>query len=139
VRKDNDDGTTVFIQEGTGKQTITDPRLAFARQPKEYLYDFKQRFDGSSTALQVIYGLDLSNKTALITGANAGIGFETARTLALHGCEVIFACRSESAADTAIEKIMNERPQAKCCFLELDLCSLESVKIAAQEVKLRYK
>lgn len=41
---------------------------------KTSLYDFKQRFDGSSTAEQVAAGLDLTNKRALITGANCGIG-----------------------------------------------------------------
>jgi WW domain-containing oxidoreductase len=39
----------------------------------------RQRFDASSTALQVLHGLDLSGQVAVITGANSGIGFQTAK------------------------------------------------------------
>jgi WW domain-containing oxidoreductase len=139
TRKENEDGSVVFVQDGTGKETTTDPRLAFSQEPKDSLYDFKQRFDGSTTALQVIHGTDLSAKTALITGANVGIGFETARTLALHGCEVIFACRSKESAEAAIQTITDEKSTAKCSFVHLDLCSLESVKLCANELKLKYR
>lgn len=66
--------TTFFVQDSTGKKTITDPRLAFCRETKQSLYDFKQRFDASSTAFQVLNGLDLSNKRALVTGGSGGIG-----------------------------------------------------------------
>ena len=139
TKKENEDGTVVFIETASGKETGTDPRLAFAREPKDSLYDFKQRFDGSSTAMQVTHGVDLSAKTALITGANAGIGFETARTLALHGCEVIFACRSKELTEAAIRRITDEKPEAKCSFAHLDLISLESVKHCANELKLKYQ
>lgn len=56
------------------KTTFTDPRLAFAEPLKTSPADFKQKFDGNSTALQVLNGRDLTGKFALITGASDGIG-----------------------------------------------------------------
>lgn len=56
------------------KTTYTDPRLTFAEDEKKTPFDFKQKFDGNSTALQVVQGQDLSGKYAIVTGANSGIG-----------------------------------------------------------------
>lgn len=79
-----------------GKSTYTDPRLAFAVEDRtaesldatsgvpggvsdckaraEELQRHKQRFDASSTALQVLVGVDLTDRTILITGPTSGIG-----------------------------------------------------------------
>lgn len=54
---------------------------------------FTWPFNSRSTALQVVRGVDLTGKCAVITGANTGIGFETLRALASTGCHVIAACR----------------------------------------------
>lgn len=64
----------MFIDRTTQQKTFTDPRLAFAVEEKNHKMDFRQRFDGSSTALQVLHGIDLSGKVILITGATSGIG-----------------------------------------------------------------
>ena len=56
------------------KTTYTDPRLAFAEEVKNSAMDFRQKFDASSTALQILHGRDLSGKHVIITGANSGIG-----------------------------------------------------------------
>lgn len=53
------------------KTTLTDPRLAFAVTESK---DLKQKFDGSSTALHVLNGRDLTDKYVIVTGANSGIG-----------------------------------------------------------------
>lgn len=89
----------------------------------------------------MLHGRDLNGKIALITGANAGIGFETARSLAKHGCTVIFACRSLSSAAEAIEKIKNEKQAAgdKCVSFYIDLSVMKTVKEFAEQVQKLYK
>lgn len=72
---------------------------------------------------------DLTGKVALVTGANTGIGFETARGLAENHATVILACRSLAKGQRAIEKI--NRPNT--ILMHLDLGSLKSVKSFAQE------
>ncbi|KXJ80241.1 hypothetical protein RP20_CCG025205 [Aedes albopictus] len=135
-------GKIVFVEDATQRKSYTDPRLAFAvEEAPQVVGELRQRFDSGTNALQVLHGRDLSGKIALITGANAGIGFETARSLALHGCEVIFACRNESATKEAIDKIATEKEAAgqRCKFMKLDLASLHSVGQCAQEVKADHK
>lgn len=91
------------------KTTYTDPRLAFATEEKETPDDFRQEFDSSSTALQVVHGRDLSCKVAIVTGASDGIGYETTRGLAYHGAHVILACRDVEKSKSAMERITKER------------------------------
>ncbi|CAN7997722.1 unnamed protein product, partial [Ixodes hexagonus] len=121
------DGSETFIETATGRTSSTDPRLAF---PVEEGGDVppRQRFDASSTAMHVLHGRDLSGKTAVVTGASGGIGLETARALAHHGCDVVLACRDTDAAARAIASIRSERPSAKANVLPLDLASLSSVR-----------
>lgn len=128
------------MESNSGKRTYIDPRLAFAQENlPQNIAQVRQRFDASTTALQVLHGRDLSGKVAIITGANAGIGFETARSLALHGCHVYFACRSQANAEEAIERIHNEKPSAgeRCYFVNLDLTSLRSVQQCVRELKTK--
>jgi len=64
-------------------------------------------------------------KTVLITGANAGIGFATARfPAALPDWHVVLACRNESKANTAIAAIREMHPNSRISFLPLALLSL---------------
>lgn len=135
-------GKIIFVEDATQRKSYTDPRLAFAvEEAPQAVGELRQRFDSGTNALQVLHGRDLSGKKALITGANAGIGFETARSLALHGCEVIFACRNELASKEAIGRIFAEKEVAglKCKFVKLDLASLRSVRDCAQQVKTEFK
>lgn len=66
-------------------------------------------------------------------------GFETARSLALHDCTVVFACRDITRTQAAIDRIKEERAHAVCDVIELDLARLHSVTKFAATVKLRYK
>jgi len=135
-RKILEDNKVVYVDHHNKRTTFTDPRLAFATETNASKAGFRQRFDGSTGALQVLHGLDLTDKVAVVTGANSGIGFETARALAFHGCKVVFACRSDAKANAAIDRIRQERPAAKCTSLHLDLASFSSVKQFAQRLAI---
>lgn len=73
-------------------------------------------------------------RTVFITGANTGIGFETARVLAASGARVLLGCRSEEKALGAINKIKAIKSDADVLWVPLDLTSLASIKAAAAEV-----
>ncbi|MGA7228986.1 MAG: oxidoreductase [Acidimicrobiia bacterium] len=77
---------------------------------------------------------DLSGKVAVVTGANGGLGFESAKALANAGAHVVMAARSPDRAATAREQILNADPEASLELVELDLGSLESVRSAAAAV-----
>ncbi|MCK9459067.1 MAG: SDR family NAD(P)-dependent oxidoreductase, partial [Proteobacteria bacterium] len=77
---------------------------------------------------------DLSGRTALVTGANSGLGFHTALELARHGAEVLLACRDLSKAEAAAASIRAEVPGAALALVELDLADLSSVRAAAAEL-----
>lgn len=66
-------------------------------------------------------------------------GFETARSLALHNCKVIFACRNVEKAKKAISIIQEEKNDVDCDILELDLTSLSSVQVAAERFNQKYR
>jgi WW domain-containing oxidoreductase len=85
-------------------------------------------FDGRSTADDVLSGKDLSAKTIIVTGANTGIGFETARALAAAGGHIILAGRNRVTNEEAISKITALHSNANVEFASLDLASLESVR-----------
>ena len=74
------------------------------------------RFDGSSTADEVIAGVDLSGLRAVVTGASSGIGAETARVLAVAGAEVTLAVRDTRAGALVADRIAastgQDRPAA---------------------------
>ena len=81
---------------------------------------------------------DQSGRIAIVTGANSGIGFETARVLAQKNAEVILACRSVEKAEKAVEQIKSQFPEAKCRVMALDLSSLESVRTFADAFLEKY-
>jgi len=138
------DGKIVYVNHDEQKTTYIDPRLAFAKEihnnGKSNLENFRQRFDASSNALQVLHGQDLTKKVAIVTGSNhGGIGYEMARTLARSGCSVILACRDLSKAEISIGKIRSERANVKCFAMELNLASLKSVKKFADSFMKNFK
>jgi NAD(P)-dependent dehydrogenase (short-subunit alcohol dehydrogenase family) len=79
---------------------------------------------------------DQGGRTAVVTGANSGIGFETARVLAEHGATVILACRDVTRGEAAAARIGGPGPVA---VQHLDLGSLTSVRTAASEIHDRHQ
>jgi NAD(P)-dependent dehydrogenase (short-subunit alcohol dehydrogenase family) len=83
-------------------------------------------------------------RTAVITGANTGLGFETARVLAARGAQVVLACRDLGQAKEAAARIIGGRPQSAGTppvdvqAVRLDLASLASVHEAADEIGSAY-
>ncbi|HEX6753477.1 MAG TPA: oxidoreductase [Solirubrobacterales bacterium] len=77
---------------------------------------------------------DLSGRTAVVTGANGGLGLETARALAGAGAGVVLAARNQQRAAEAMESIRASVPGASLRLAELDLGSLESVRKTATEI-----
>ncbi|MBV9411449.1 MAG: SDR family NAD(P)-dependent oxidoreductase, partial [Acidimicrobiia bacterium] len=75
---------------------------------------------------------DLSGKTAVVTGANSGLGYETAAALARHGAHVVLACRDERRGTEAIERLRTEAPDASVELSLLDLADLTSVRKFAE-------
>lgn len=85
-----------------------DPRLAFTVDDNPTKPTTRQRYDGSTTAMEILQGRDLTGKVVIVTGANSGIGFETAKSFALHGAHVILACRNMTRASEAVSHILGE-------------------------------
>src|SRR5688572_32241378 len=77
---------------------------------------------------------NLAGKTALITGANSGLGLESARALAAKGAHVLLAVRNPDKGQKALEELRAELPLASLQLVELDLASLESVRRCAAQL-----
>jgi NAD(P)-dependent dehydrogenase (short-subunit alcohol dehydrogenase family) len=69
-----------------------------------------------------------STKTVVVTGANSGIGLETALHFACGGARVVMACRNMDKAERAKSQIRKEAPDADTLLLPLDVSELESVR-----------
>jgi NAD(P)-dependent dehydrogenase (short-subunit alcohol dehydrogenase family) len=85
-------------------------------------------FGFSSTADEVIAGVDLTGKRAIVTGGAAGIGIETARVLAGAGAEVVLAVRRPDAAAQAAAQITEQTGNPRVSVSLLDLEDLSSVR-----------
>ncbi len=90
----------------------------------------------TSTTDDVLSGVSLKGKRILITGVSAGLGVETARSLAAHGANVIGAARDLSKANTATNKVRSDAAASGGSFqlVELDLANLKSVRVCADRL-----
>src|ERR1700719_5030841 len=116
-----------------------------ARQPSERFVPFDastecvggnnmpailELFGAASTTNDVLTGINLSGKRILVTGVSAGLGIETARSLATHGAHVVGAARDLNKAKTATEQVRNDAEANGGSFeiVALDLANLASVR-----------
>jgi NAD(P)-dependent dehydrogenase (short-subunit alcohol dehydrogenase family) len=88
-------------------------------------------FGMTSTTDEVLDGIDLAGRHAVVTGASAGLGVETTRALAAHGASVTLAVRDLTKAEAARAGILERVPGADLELRELDLASLASVRAFA--------
>lgn len=82
---------------------------------------------------------DLTGSVAVVTGANGGLGFETARALAGAGAHVVMAARNQQKVEAASEAILAAHPDASLGLQYLDLASLDSVRKAAATISERHE
>ena len=93
-------------------------------------------YDNKTTGDQALGDIDLSNKVAIVTGCNSGIGKETVRVMAKQICIVIMACRNVKTAQTAKEDIIKmlkdtkyaETLDDRLVVMHLDLADLANIK-----------
>jgi NAD(P)-dependent dehydrogenase (short-subunit alcohol dehydrogenase family) len=93
-------------------------------------------FGATSTTEDVLSGLNLHGKRILVTGVSAGIGVETARSLAAHGAQVVGAARDLTKAEAATTEVRKAATANGGSFelIELDLASLKSVRACADKL-----
>jgi NAD(P)-dependent dehydrogenase (short-subunit alcohol dehydrogenase family) len=93
-------------------------------------------FGATSTTEDVLSGLNLTGKRILITGVSAGLGVETARSLAAHGARLVGAARDLNKAKAATEEVRKDAAAHGGSFelVELDLANLQSVRACADQL-----
>ncbi len=95
-----------------------------------------QVFGATSTTEDVLSGIDLHSKRILVTGVSAGLGVETARSLAAHGADVVGAARDLKKAEKATAQVRKDAAANGGSFelVELDLGNLKSVRACADKL-----
>jgi NAD(P)-dependent dehydrogenase (short-subunit alcohol dehydrogenase family) len=93
-------------------------------------------FGATSTTEEVLSGVNLHGKRILVTGVSAGLGVETARSLAAHGALVVGAARDLTKAEAATTQVRKDAAAHGGSFelVELDLASLKSVRACADRL-----
>lgn len=97
--------------------------------------DASMAFDETSTTDDVLEGIDLSGRTAIVTGASGGLGAETARALAGKGCAVTIAARDLARAEEVARSVRAETAGAEVDVGALELVDAQSVAAFAEEWK----
>ena len=82
---------------------------------------------------------DQSGRLAVVTGANTGLGYETALALAAAGAEVVVAARNEAKGNDAVQRILRAHPNAAARLERLDLASLADVAVFAGRIAERHE
>jgi NAD(P)-dependent dehydrogenase (short-subunit alcohol dehydrogenase family) len=93
----------------------------------------RDRFGPETTTTEVLEGIDLSGRVALVTGASGGLGAETARALCERGADVTIAARDLAKAESCATVIRNSGYPGAIDVAELDLLSLDGVRRFAKQ------
>ena len=88
----------------------------------------KTKFGFSTTAAEVLDGVDLTGKTMIVTGGASGIGIETVRALSQAGAAVTIAARRPDAAETVAAELRESIGNTTIDVRELDIADLASVR-----------
>src|ERR1700719_2714623 len=93
-------------------------------------------FGATTNTDEVLSGMNLKGKRILITGVSAGLGVETARSLAAHGAQVVGAARDLNKAKAATEQVRKDAAANRGSFelVELDLSNLKSVRACSDRL-----
>ncbi|MEP4147132.1 MAG: SDR family NAD(P)-dependent oxidoreductase [Halioglobus sp.] len=91
-------------------------------------------FGANTSTHEVIQGVNLDGKQALVTGASSGLGVETARTLAGAGAAVMMVARDAAKLESAVAQVSAAVPNAKLDTALLDLADLDSVRAGAATI-----
>jgi NAD(P)-dependent dehydrogenase (short-subunit alcohol dehydrogenase family) len=78
---------------------------------------------------------DQKGRTAVVTGANTGIGFEAAAVLAQRGAVTVLACRDTGKGERAAARLSAATPDVAVSVVRLDLGSLDSIRAAAEQIR----
>lgn len=95
-------------------------------------------FGATTTADEVLAGIDLTGKTAFITGAASGLGTETARAMAARGAQVIIPVRDPAKGEAAAQAIRADTGSDRIETIACDLGSLASVRACAAQALSRF-
>ena len=95
-------------------------------------------FDANSTTGDVIEGISLAGKVAVVTGASAGLGIETARVLAAAGARVLLVARDGKKLEPVLQSLQAELPDAQLDSALMDLADLDSIRTAAADIVERF-
>lgn len=95
-------------------------------------------FGRASTTDEVLEGIDLTGTSVFVTGANSGLGQETARAMAARGAHVILAGRDQGKLDASAAAIRESVPGAQLDTLTVDLGSLENIRAATSRARQRF-
>ena len=95
-------------------------------------------FNAKSTTDEVIEGISLDGRVAVVTGASAGLGVETARVLAGAGARVLLVGRDQEKVAGVVKSLRDDNPQAEFDTALMDLSDLDSVRTTAADIAARY-
>jgi len=95
-------------------------------------------FNATSTTDQVVTGISLAGKTAIVTGASAGLGIETCRTLASIGARVVMVARDAEKLANALTTVQAAVPEAVLETAIVDLADLDSIRSAVPAILDRF-